>query len=204
MAQIPVNLKLFSEIKELLMSENDKMTAKKPGPPVGSFTLFNFPAEPKNSFDEVYPGIVLGKADVAVDGPKLKDLGITHLVNASMGKKVNQTDTDDEFYKEFQIKFHGIPALDIFTFKMSPYFEASAEFIDKALQENGKVYVHCKQGISRSATIVLSFLMHKRKMELKEAVTTVRGRRAIFPNDGFLKQLCYLNDQLYHPDQVRS
>ena len=61
---------------------------------------------------------------------------------------------------------------------------------------SGRVYVHCQQGVSRSASIVLAFLMLKRSMNIKEAVKTVRAKREIFPNDGFLKQLCELNETL--------
>ena len=56
--------------------------------------------------------------------------------------------------------------------------------------------MHCQQGVSRSASIVLAFLMLKRSMDIKEAVKTVRAKREIFPNDGFLKQLCELNETL--------
>lgn len=59
------------------------------------------------------------------------------------------------------------------------------------------MYVHCHQGISRSATIVLAFLMLKRGMTLVDALKTVRDNRAVHPNDGFVKQLCILNRQLY-------
>ena len=62
----------------------------------------------------------------------------------------------------------------------------------------GKVMVHCKVGASRSATIVLAFLMIKRYMTVQEAVRMVRAKREIAPNEGFLQQLCDLNDKLYY------
>ena len=117
---------------------------------------------------------------------------------------MNQTDTDNEYYQKLNIEFHGIPALDIMTFKLSPYFSESANFIEEALGKNGKVYVHCQQGMSRSATIVISFLMQKRQQDLMSAMRCVRDKREIFPNDGFLKQLCYLNDELFHPEKLEA
>ena len=69
---------------------------------------------------------------------------------------------------------------------------------------SGKVYVHCQQGVSRSATIVLSFLMQKRQMKLMDAVKCVRDKREIFPNEGFQKQLCRLNDEIFHPEKLLS
>lgn len=75
---------------------------------------------------------------IATQGPRLVSVGITHLVNASMGTKFNQTDTNDEFYKEFNIAFHGIPALDVITCKMLPYLRPAADFIDAALNNGGE------------------------------------------------------------------
>jgi len=60
----------------------------------------------------------------------------------------------------------------------------------------GKVMVHCKLGSSRSAAIVLAYLMLKRHLPAPEAVSLVRSKREICPNDGFLQQLCDLNEQL--------
>ena len=77
--------------------------------------------------------------DVATDGLALQEIGITYLVNASMGNKPNQTDTNEAFYKELAIEFHGIPALDTFSFNLSPYFAASSEFIHEALKKEGKL-----------------------------------------------------------------
>lgn len=62
---------------------------------------------------------------------------------------------------------------------------------------SGKVYVHCYQGISRSATVVLAFLMMKRGMNFMNAVRAVRAKREVMPNDGFLRQLAILNFELY-------
>ena len=45
---------------------------------------------------------------------------------------------------------------------LSPYFDQCADFIHEALVEGHGVLVHCQQGVSRSASIVLSYLIkHK-------------------------------------------
>lgn len=51
-------------------------------------------------------------------------------------------------------------------------------------------------GISRSAVLVVAYLMIFHSMAILEALMTVRKKRAIYPNDGFLKQLRELNEKL--------
>lgn len=51
-------------------------------------------------------------------------------------------------------------------------------------------------GISRSAVLVAAYLMIYHHMTILEALMTLRKKRAIYPNDGFLKQLRDLNEQL--------
>ena len=50
--------------------------------------------------------------------------------------------------------------------------------------------MHCFGGISRSATIVIAYMMKKEMMNLEEAFNYVKERRDIInPNDGFIKKL---------------
>lgn len=51
------------------------------------------------------------------------------------------------------------------------------------------VLVHCVMGRSRSATLVLAYLMMKHSLSVVDAIEHVRQRRCILPNHGFLKQL---------------
>lgn len=60
----------------------------------------------------------------------------------------------------------------------------------------GKVLVHCLMGVSRSATLVLAFLMITEGLTLQEAVAAVRPHRDICPNPGFLQQLRTLDMSL--------
>lgn len=67
----------------------------------------------------------------------------------------------------------------------------------KYLLIKGKILVHCQVGISRSATIVLAYLMLKQNMTLVEAIKKVKDERGIYPNQGFLRQLINLHIKLY-------
>uniref|UniRef100_A0A6B2LKN1 Protein-tyrosine-phosphatase n=1 Tax=Arcella intermedia TaxID=1963864 RepID=A0A6B2LKN1_9EUKA len=57
-----------------------------------------------------------------------------------------------------------------------PEFKAAFAFIDEGLKE-GAVLVHCAQGISRSASFVVAYLMQRNSWTLSESIEHVRQRR---------------------------
>lgn len=59
-----------------------------------------------------------------------------------------------------------------------------------------KILVHCAVGVSRSASLVLAYLMINHHLPLVEAIKTVKEHRWISPNRGFLKHLRNLDVQL--------
>lgn len=66
-------------------------------------------------------------------------------------------------------------------------FKGCIDFISKT---EGSVLVHCMAGISRSATIVIAYLMSENQMSFSDAYAYVKKRRSIVrPNSGFLRQL---------------
>ena len=50
------------------------------------------------------------------------------------------------------------------------YFPECLEYIDNSIREGGTVLVHCMAGISRSATIVIAYLMSKNCMTFIDAL----------------------------------
>lgn len=68
-----------------------------------------------------------------------------------------------------------------------PLFSCCAECCKYSGQ---RVLVHCQAGISRSATIVIAYLMHANREPMIEAYKTVKNLRAIIsPNLNFMGQL---------------
>ncbi|KAI3363142.1 hypothetical protein L3Q82_011797 [Scortum barcoo] len=88
------------------------------------------------------------------------------------------------------IQYLGVEADDKPTFNISQYFCPATQFIHEALSyPQNKVLVHCVMGRSRSATLVLAYVMMKHSLSVVDAIEHVRQRRCILPNHGFLKQL---------------
>ncbi|KAJ8004061.1 hypothetical protein DPEC_G00154880 [Dallia pectoralis] len=144
--------------------------------------------------DEVWNGIFISEKSVAVNKARLKRMGITHILNAAHGTGVY---TGETFYAGMNITYMGIEVDDFAASDISAHFRTCAEFLDEALlTHKGKVLVCSMMGESRSAVLVAAYLMIFHHMTIMEALTTLRKKRPINPNEGFLKQLRQLNETL--------
>ncbi|KAJ8014149.1 hypothetical protein DPEC_G00037250 [Dallia pectoralis] len=144
--------------------------------------------------DEVWPNLYIGNIAIAQNRAALKKLGITHVLNAAHSKQGSIGDQD--YYRNTCV-YWGIPAEDSSHFDLGQYFKPAADFIKKALHtKDGKVLVHCIMGVSRSATLVLAFLMQHCRLPLRAALQHVTQLRPIYPNRHFLFLLLFLDTQL--------
>nr|XP_060625110.1 dual specificity phosphatase 29 [Anolis sagrei ordinatus] len=145
--------------------------------------------------NEVWPNLYIGDEKTALDRYSLEKAGFTHILNAAHGRW--NVDTGPEYYSDMNIEYHGVEADDLPTFNLSPFFYSAAEFIHTALQnETNKILVHCAMGRSRSAALVLAYLMIYKDMTVVDAIDQVLRHRCILPNRGFLKQLRELDINL--------
>uniref|UniRef100_A0A914HES0 sulfite oxidase n=1 Tax=Globodera rostochiensis TaxID=31243 RepID=A0A914HES0_GLORO len=63
-------------------------------------------------------------------------------------------------------------------------------YIEDSVNNGINIVVHCQCGISRSATVVVAYLMRKHSWSVHEALTYVQKRRSIVqPNPSFMRQL---------------
>lgn len=73
------------------------------------------------------------------------------------------------------------------------YKNVFLDFIDE--NKSYPILVHCFAGISRSPSFVIMYLMCKKGCNFDQAYKFVKAKRFIVsPNDGFIKQLRYLNN----------
>jgi len=76
---------------------------------------------------------------------------------------------------------------------LAPQLAPICEWIDRAREQGGKVLVHCRVGVSRSATVTIAYVMKYLRISLVEAYLIVRSRRLsvlIQPNMRLMYNLC--------------
>ncbi len=111
----------------------------------------------------------------------LQKFGITHILTVAKGHPA-------QFPHSFKYKI--IPVLDMASTNLKRRFNECIEFINECLSNGGKVLVHCFAGVSRSATIILAYMMQEHGLSYHAAIKFVKNKRALInPNDGFRTQL---------------
>ncbi|OMJ85099.1 hypothetical protein SteCoe_13622 [Stentor coeruleus] len=136
--------------------------------------------------NEMIPNFLyLGSEEQAHNAHIIQNLKITHIVNATKS-------SPNKFH---EIKYCKVTVADQEDEKISRFFQKAYCFIESAMHENqlgakNVVLVHCAHGVSRSATLVVMFLMRTFGMSLENSMKHVKKHRnKAEPNPGFIKQL---------------
>lgn len=117
------------------------------------------------------------KNDVTTKGFLVKH-GITHIFNCAW---------EAAYAVPNDIKYFEMKLKDQQDFPMMDYLDKAADHINKILtEENGTIFIHCMWGVSRSATLVIAYLIKYQKWSCCEAKEFVKKRRPVIsPNPGF-------------------
>ena len=87
---------------------------------------------------------------------------------------------------------------DFVTCSLNDWAEQTSNFIEENINNKNPVYVHCAQGISRSTSCILHYLMSKKGMNLKDSFDLVRKKRNVAcPTVGFFKDLIDYDKKLF-------
>eukprot|EP00930_Biecheleria_cincta_P069584 TRINITY_DN57302_c0_g1_i1.p1 TRINITY_DN57302_c0_g1~~TRINITY_DN57302_c0_g1_i1.p1 ORF type:complete len:770 (-),score=115.83 TRINITY_DN57302_c0_g1_i1:190-2499(-) len=139
---------------------------------------------------EVLPGaLYIASYQVASDEGALRKRNITHIVNCAADI------CDSCFPDKFQYLTYYLK--DANGEEISLLFYRTLEWIHEAIARGGHVLVHCREGVSRSATFVIAYLMWRQNLSFEAAFDQIRQARPICnPNTGFTCQLLLLAKRL--------
>lgn len=159
------------------------MALKRPPAPPGALR-----GDPPN---QVFNYLFIGSAANAANKQELVALGITHILNVK-----------ESFFAAppSGFEFLHVAMSDYGNQNIHEVLPSCFEFIKSAKEKEGKVLVHCRGGVNRSATVVLAWMMNAEKMPLKEAWHHLRSRRSVVsPHEQYVAQL-----KLYEKDLFGS
>jgi protein-tyrosine phosphatase len=114
--------------------------------------------------------LYLGSDIVAKDLPKLKENGITHVINCAADYSANYHEHDGITYLPFHLKDHVRENIECCFYEV-------IDFMEQAKKEGGRVYVHCVQGVSRSTTMCLCYMIFNEKITLEDGLKNIREKR---------------------------
>ena len=120
--------------------------------PVYSPTASPKTAKPvRDSCDFIVDGLYISGEKSASDLPLLLRLGITHIVN------MNASSSPLYFPEEFT--YYSVHLADSVFENLDDEFWSAVAFTNEAIKNGGKVLIHCRKGISRSAALCLAYLI---------------------------------------------
>jgi len=138
--------------------------------------------------------LFIGDISAASDLLLLQRYNISHIVNCAKGLGNYHPDN---------FAYRNLHWYDMDEEKVIHHFDEAADWIHVAIKQGGTVFVHCAAGVSRSATMVLAYLMRHEGLAFEQALTTLRRCRSIVcPNDGFVQQLREYEERLRAKDSL--
>ncbi|XP_067421987.1 protein phosphatase Slingshot homolog 2 isoform X2 [Emydura macquarii macquarii] len=132
---------------------------------------------PTQIFDHVF----LGSEWNASNLEDLQNRGVRYILNVTR-------EIDNFFPGVFE--YHNIRVYDEEATDLLAYWNDTYKFISKAKKHGSKCLVHCKMGVSRSASTVIAYAMKEYGWTLDRAYDYVKERRTVTkPNASFMRQL---------------
>ncbi|KAF8051286.1 hypothetical protein N665_1751s0002 [Sinapis alba] len=126
--------------------------------------------------------IYVGGDAVAKDKDILKNNGITHVLNC-VGFICPEYFKSDFCYRSLWLRDSPSEDITSILYDVFDYFEDVRE-------QSGRIFVHCCQGVSRSTSLVIAYLMWREGQSFDDAFQYVKSARGIAdPNMGFACQL---------------
>ncbi|XP_034758960.2 protein phosphatase Slingshot homolog 2-like isoform X1 [Acipenser ruthenus] len=130
---------------------------------------------------EIFEHVFLGSEWNASNLEDLQNRGIRYILNVTR-------EIDNFFPGVFE--YHNIRVYDEEATDLLAYWNDTFKFISKAKKAGSKCLVHCKMGVSRSASTVIAYAMKEYGWNLERAHSFVKDRRTVTnPNPSFMRQL---------------
>ncbi|XP_058834995.1 protein phosphatase Slingshot isoform X2 [Topomyia yanbarensis] len=130
---------------------------------------------------EIFEHVYLGSEWNASNLEELQRNGVRHILNVTR-------EIDNFFPGTFD--YFNVRVYDDEKTDLLKHWDNTFKYISRARMEGSKVLVHCKMGISRSASVVIAYAMKANNWDFEQALRHVKEKRScIKPNKNFIMQL---------------
>jgi atypical dual specificity phosphatase len=154
--------------------------------------VYALPPGQQHTLDYIIDNIYLGDWDDSIAFDKLKHNNVKGVLTLNYYNK--HTPHERNQYEACGIAYKYVTINDAVTENITPHINGCLSFIKEC---DGNVLVHCTAGISRSASIVIAYLIKEHNMSYQQALAYVKSRRPIVkPNDAFEDQLIAVSTSL--------
>ncbi|XP_055335153.1 dual specificity protein phosphatase 10-like [Paramacrobiotus metropolitanus] len=131
---------------------------------------------------QILPFLFLGNENDAMNMQLLSAWNIKHILNVTSHAPCH--------FEESGIRYKRVSACDSGQQNLLQHFNEAFDFIEEARKSNSSILIHCQAGVSRSATIVVAYVMHHLGISMNEAYNLVKTKRSVIsPNFNFMGQL---------------
>lgn len=153
--------------------------------------------EETDKISKITDNIYLTSYRGASNFEEVKRLGIETIVTALEYNPFENSNED--------LKFQYYYIEDEDNFNIKQFFDSFYELACENKRQNKKILIHCYSGRSRSATLVLSYMIREKfekskkvflKYDLDRFLKIIKNKRSVVdPNDGFIRILeSYIDD----------
>lgn len=135
-------------------------------------------------------GLYLSSRPPRLAEPLLLKRGIGAILDVTCAHTPIEHHTSAHSPWSSKMKYLNLPVFDTEESDLKRYFGPANAFISASRDAGLGVLVHCEQGISRSSSCVIAYLVSELKMPLIEAYReVVKHRPCALPNTAFILQL---------------
>jgi len=149
-------------------------------------------------YDRIDNKVILGALPFRSMLDTLKEEHVTGIVSMNESYELSLFSHDKKGWNQHGIEFLQLPTRDIFETPCQKKLKEGVDFIERT--KEGTVYVHCKAGRTRSATLVACYLMQQNRWTPEQAVAHMRACRAHI----LLGRQQYKAIETYHDENVRE
>ncbi|KAI5081382.1 hypothetical protein GOP47_0004565 [Adiantum capillus-veneris] len=141
----------------------------------------------------IFPYLFLSGRSVAQNLNTLQDSRITHIINC-VGFFCPEYFPNDFAYRTLWLQDSQSEDIMCILYDVFDMIENVRE------QRGGRVLLHCCQGVSRSAALIIAYLMWRKNESFEDAFYEVKSKRnVVSPNMGFLSQLMQWQKRISSP-----